>query len=153
MALKLRLTRGGSKKRPFYQIVVADSRYPRDGRYIEKLGSYNPMLPREHEQRIVLKTERLQHWIAMGAQATDRVAIFLGNAGLIAKPKQSERPKQSLPKAKAQERAKQQEDARLAAEQAAADAAAKPTEPEAAPAEEPVAEAPAADESTEENAA
>ena len=145
MALKLRLTRGGSKKRPFYHIVVADSRYPRDGRYIEKLGSYNPMLPREHEQRIVLKTERLQHWITMGAQATDRVAIFLGNAGLIAKPKQTERPTQSLPKAKAQERLKQQEDARKAAEEAAAAAAAAPPAPVEEPTTAEEAEAPAAD--------
>lgn len=128
MATKLRLSRGGSKKRPFYHIVVADARYPRDGRYIEKVGSYNPMLAKDSDQRVLLKTERVQHWLSMGAQPTERVALFLGKAGLAEMPKQTVRPTQSQPKAKAQERLKEQEAARLAAEEAAAEAANKPNE-------------------------
>ena len=82
MGLKIRLARAGAKKRPYYHIVVADSRSPRDGRFIEKLGSYNPMLPAEHEDRVRLQAERIQHWVSQGALATDRVARFLGKAGL-----------------------------------------------------------------------
>ncbi len=106
MSLKIRLARAGAKKRPYYHIVVADSRSPRDGRFIEKVGSYNPMLPAEHEERIRLQQERIKHWLSEGAVATDRVARFLGNAGLMAKPAYAEQPKQSAPKKKAQERAK-----------------------------------------------
>ncbi|HYD66581.1 30S ribosomal protein S16 [Azospirillum sp.] len=106
MALKIRLARGGAKKRPFYSIVIADARSPRDGRFIEKIGTYNPMLPREDAQRIVLNAERAKHWLSMGAQPTDRVVLFLANAGLVAKPEIRETPKKSAPKAKAQERAK-----------------------------------------------
>jgi len=106
MGLKIRLARAGAKKRPYYHIVVADSRSPRDGRFIEKLGSYNPMLPAEHAERVRLRDERILHWVGQGAIATDRVARFLGNAGLMAKPAYSEQPKQSAPKKKAQERAK-----------------------------------------------
>ncbi|MBN8900100.1 MAG: 30S ribosomal protein S16 [Rhodospirillales bacterium 69-11] len=106
MGLKIRLARAGAKKRPYYHIVVADSRSPRDGRFIEKLGSYNPMLPAEHEDRIRLQNERIQHWIGNGAVATDRVARFLGKAGLAPMPAWNEQPKQSAPKKKAQERAK-----------------------------------------------
>jgi small subunit ribosomal protein S16 len=106
MSLKIRLSRAGAKKRPYYHIVVADSRSPRDGRFIEKVGSYNPMLPAEHAERIRLFQERIQHWLSEGAVATDRVARFLGNAGLMAKPAYNEQPKQSAPKKKAQERAK-----------------------------------------------
>lgn len=106
MSLKIRLARAGAKKRPYYHIVVADSRSPRDGRFIEKVGSYNPMLPAEHEERIRLFGERIKHWLSEGAIATDRVAKFLGNAGLMAKAVYAEQPKQSLPKKKAQERAK-----------------------------------------------
>jgi small subunit ribosomal protein S16 len=106
MGLKIRLARAGAKKRPYYHIVVADSRSPRDGRFIEKLGSYNPMLPAEHEDRVRLKDERIQHWIGNGALATERVAKFLGKAGLAPMPVWSEQPKQSAPKKKAQERAK-----------------------------------------------
>ena len=86
MSLKIRLARGGAKKRPFYSIVVADSRSPRDGRFIEKLGTYNPMLERGHADRVTLKEERIQHWLGVGALPTDRVANFLGDAGLIEKP-------------------------------------------------------------------
>lgn len=145
MSLKLRLSRGGSKKRPFYHIVVADSRYPRDGRYIEKVGSYNPMLAKDAEQRVVLKNERIQHWVAMGAQATERVALFLGKAGLAEMPKTPNRPTQGAPKAKAQERMKEQEAARIAAEEAAAEAAAQPDMPTEAPGEPSPSEAPQGD--------
>jgi small subunit ribosomal protein S16 len=106
MGLKIRLTRGGAKKRPFYSIVVADSRSPRDGRFIEKLGSYNPMLDKGHKDRIVMKTERIQHWLKMGALPSERVERFLGDAGLVPKPAHHVRPQKSAPKAKAQERAK-----------------------------------------------
>jgi small subunit ribosomal protein S16 len=105
MALKIRLARAGAKKRPYYHIVVADSRSPRDGRFIEKVGSYNPMLPSEHADRVKLEAERIAHWLGNGAQATDRVAKFLGHAGLAPMPVFPEQPKQSLPKKKAQDRA------------------------------------------------
>ncbi len=105
MGLKIRLSRAGAKKRPYYHIVVADSRSPRDGRFIEKVGSYNPMLPAEHEERVRLQGERITHWIGQGAIATDRVARFLGHAGLAPKPEYREQPKQSAPKKKAQARA------------------------------------------------
>ncbi len=106
MSLKIRLARAGAKKRPYYHIVVADSRSPRDGRFIEKLGSYNPMLPAEHTDRVRLFTERLQHWLGQGALPTDRVARFLGTAGLRPMPPVREQPIKSAPGKKAQERAK-----------------------------------------------
>ena len=106
MSLKIRLARAGAKKRPYYHIVVADSRSPRDGRFIEKLGSYNPMLPADHAERIRLQNERIAHWLSEGAQPTDRVAKFLGHAGLAPMPTYPEQPIQSAPKKKAQERAK-----------------------------------------------
>jgi small subunit ribosomal protein S16 len=117
MALKIRLTRAGAKKRPFYRIVIADSRSPRDGRFIEKIGTYNPMLKHDDPQRVVFDTERMQHWLKVGAQPSDRIAIFLGRAGLRPAPAQRQQTTKQLPKAKAQERAK-----------AAADAAAKAAE-------------------------
>ena len=107
MGLKIRLARAGAKKRPYYHIVVADSRSPRDGRFIEKVGSYNPMLPAEHAERIRLKDERITHWLSQGAVATDRVAKFLGKAGLTPMPVYREQPVKSAPKKKAQERAKE----------------------------------------------
>jgi small subunit ribosomal protein S16 len=107
MGLKIRLARAGAKKRPYYHIVVADSRSPRDGRFIEAVGSYNPMLPADHADRIRLKDERITHWLKEGALATDRVARFLGNAGLAPKPTYNEQPIQSAPKKKAQERMKE----------------------------------------------
>lgn len=118
MALKIRLARGGAKKRPFYSIVVADARSPRDGRFVEKIGTYNPMVERDHPQRLVLDAERAKYWLASGAQPTDRVVLFLANAGLIEKPAIRETPKKSAPGAKALERAKERAEkaAALAAE-------------------------------------
>ena len=107
MALKIRLTRGGSKKRPFYRIVIAEATSPRDGRFIEKIGTYNPMVERDHPERLTLDEERAKHWLSVGAQPTDRVARFFGDKGLIAAPARSETPVKSAPKKKAQERAKQ----------------------------------------------
>jgi small subunit ribosomal protein S16 len=115
MSLKIRLARGGAKKRPFYSIVVADARSPRDGRFIEKLGTYNPMLERGHADRVTLKEERLKHWLGVGAQPTERVARFLGDAGLVEKPALRETPSKSAPKAKAQARASEAEAAAGAA--------------------------------------
>jgi small subunit ribosomal protein S16 len=115
MGLKIRLARAGAKKRPYYHIVVADSRSPRDGRFIEKVGSYNPMLPADHAERVRLVSERLTHWLSQGAVATDRVARFLGNAGLAKAPERRDDPVQSAPKKKAQERAKAEAAASAAA--------------------------------------
>ena len=106
MGLKIRLARAGAKKRPYYHIVIADSRSARDGRFIEKVGSYNPMLPAEHEERVRLVGERITHWMSQGALPTERVARFLGHAGLAPMPVWKEQPIQSAPKKKAQERAK-----------------------------------------------
>jgi small subunit ribosomal protein S16 len=106
MGLKIRLARAGAKKRPYYHIVVADSRSPRDGRFIEKVGSYNPLLKKDDPNRVVLKQERIEEWLKKGAQPTDRVARFLGQAGLTPMPTWNEQPQQSAPKKKAQERAK-----------------------------------------------
>ena len=108
MGLKIRLSRAGAKKRPYYHIVVSDSRSPRDGRFIEKVGSYNPMLPSDHAERVRLQNDRIAHWLSQGARATDRVARFLGHAGLAPMPKFNEQPIQSAPKKKAQERLKAQ---------------------------------------------
>jgi small subunit ribosomal protein S16 len=115
MSLKIRLARGGAKKRPFYSIVVADARSPRDGRFIERVGTYNPMLERGAADRVTLKEERVRHWLGVGAQPTERVARFLGDAGIVEKPAIRETPKHSAPKAKAQERAKQAEETAAAA--------------------------------------
>jgi small subunit ribosomal protein S16 len=103
--LKIRLSRGGAKKRPYYRIVIADARSPRDGRFIERIGSYDPMQPKESDKRLVLDQEKAKAWLAKGAQPTDRVARFLTQAGLMTW-KWTETPKKSAPKAKAQERAK-----------------------------------------------
>lgn len=129
MALKIRLARGGAKKRPFYQIVVADARSPRDGRFVEKVGTYNPMLPHENQDRIRLNEDRVKHWLSVGAQPTDRVALFLGKAKLIEMPVIQPTPTKSAPKAKAQERLREAEEARKAALEAAAAPAPTP-EPE-----------------------
>ena len=120
MSLKLRLSRGGAKKRPYYRIVVADSRMPRDGRFIERVGTYNTMLPQEHPVRVKLNDERIKHWLGEGAKPSDRVARFLGQAEIIPLPEIRETPKKSAPGAKAQERMKEAEEAAKAAAEAAA---------------------------------
>jgi small subunit ribosomal protein S16 len=107
MSLKIRLARAGAKKRPFYRIVVADSRSPRDGRFIEKIGTYDPMLPTDHAQRITLDEERAKYWLSTGAQATDRLVRVFAARGLVAAPTRPEQSKKSQPKAKAQARAKE----------------------------------------------
>ncbi len=117
MAMKIRLARGGSKKRPFYRIVASDSRMPRDGRYIEKLGTYNPLLPKDSEDRVQMNMERVQYWLGEGAQPTDRVSRFLEAAGVVEKKTRSN-PKKAVPGKKATERA--EEKATKAAEAAAA---------------------------------
>jgi len=119
MAIKIRLARGGSKKRPFYRIVAADSRMPRDGRYIEKLGTYNPLLPKDSEERVKMDMERVQYWLGQGAQTTDRVSRFLEAAGVVEK-KERANLKKGEPGTKAKERA--EEKAAKAAEAAEAPA-------------------------------
>lgn len=138
MSLKIRLARGGAKKRPFYRIVVADSRMPRDGRFIEKLGYHNPMVAKDHPERVVMDTERVKHWLSVGAQPTDRVARFLEAAELAGKRTYNEQPQKSQPKAKAQERLREKEEKAAAA---AEEAAAAEAPAEEAPAEEAAAEA------------
>ncbi len=123
MAMKIRLARGGSKKRPFYRIVATDSRMPRDGRYIERLGTYDPLLPRDNENRVKMDVERVQHWLERGAEPTDRIARMLEAAGL--KPaKTRANPKKAEPGNKAKKRAEE----RAAREQAAKEAAEAPAE-------------------------
>ena len=129
--LAIRMTRHGTKKRPFFHIVVADSRSPRDGRFIEKLGTYNPLLPREHEQRLTMEKERIAHWLKVGARPSDRVAKVLANAELMKPRERREQTKKPQPKAKALERAK----TNAAAAEAAAKAPATAAAAEAAPAE------------------
>ncbi len=124
MSVRIRLARGGSKGAPFHKIVVADQRAPRDGRFIERVGSYNPLLPAEHADRIVVKADRVKYWLGVGAQPTERVAKLLSKVGLCAAPVINDRPQKSAPKAKAQERAK----AKAEAAAAVAEAAAAPAE-------------------------
>ncbi|MDD3837298.1 MAG: 30S ribosomal protein S16 [Phenylobacterium sp.] len=135
--LKIRLARGGAKKRPYYSIVVADSHSPRDGRFIEKVGAYNPLLKRDDPNRITLKLERIQEWLKKGAQPTDRVARFLAAEGVV-KWAAGNNPKKGEPGQKAKERAEEQA-------QREADRAAAAAEAAAAPAEEPAAEEAAAE--------
>ena len=142
MATKIRLARGGSKKRPFYRIVIADERAPRDGNFIEKIGNFNPMVPKDHKERVVISKERAEHWLKVGAQPTDRVQRILSDLGMMEAPKITEKTKKHLPKAKAQERIKAKEEAALKAEEdakAAAEAAKaeaeKPAEEASAPTE------------------
>ena len=140
MATKIRLARGGSKKRPFYRIVIADERAPRDGNFIEKIGNFNPMVPKDHKERVVISKERAEHWLKVGAQPTDRVQRILADLGMMEAPKITEKTKKHLPKAKAQERVKAKEEAALKAEEdakAAAEAAKAEAEK---PAEEPAEE-------------
>ena len=146
MPLKIRLSRGGNKKRPHYRIVLADSRAPRDGKFIERLGTYNPLLSKDNDQRIVFNEERIKHWLKNGAKPTDRVTKFLSQVKIIEDIKR-DNPNKAKPKAKAQERAQALEDAKIAAEEEKAKAAEAPAEEakaEEAPAEEaPADEAPA----------
>ena len=136
MSLRIRLSRGGAKKRPFYRIVIADSRSPRDGKFIEKIGTYNPMLPKEGGNRLVIKEDRVKYWVSVGALPSDRVARFLGDAGLMEKVvAPANQTKQNMPKLKAQERQQEQADK---AKTAATEATATPAEE--APAEEAPAE-------------
>ena len=136
MSVRIRLSRGGSKKRPFYKVVAADQRAPRDGRFIERLGSYNPMLPKDHAERFVINEERVKYWLSNGAEPTERLQKMLSSLGLVAAPATREQPKKSAPKAKAVERMKEKEEKAKAAAEAAAAAAAEA----AAPAEEVSAE-------------
>lgn len=177
MSVVIRLARGGRKKLPYYSIVVANSRAARNGKFIEKVGTYDPKLPRDDAGRVKLVTDRIQHWLSVGAQPSDRVAMFLANAGMMKARVKRESTKQHLPKSKAQERLKEQQAAAEAAKEAeeqrkqqeadakkAAEEAANAPAPEAAPEEAPAeeasapaeAEAPANEEaapSTEESAA
>jgi small subunit ribosomal protein S16 len=130
MAMKIRLARGGSKKRPFYRIVAADSRMPRDGRFIEKLGTYNPLLPKDSEERVKMNMERIEYWLGHGAQPTDRIARMLEAAGVREKTDRAN-PKKGAPGKKAVERA----------EEKAAKAAAAAEAPAEAPAETPAEDA------------
>jgi len=145
MALKIRLARGGAKKRPFYRIVVAEAASPRDGRYVERVGTYNPMVPKDHDQRLILNGERISFWMSKGAQPTDRVHKMLASAGLMEAPVIRDQPKKSAPgKKRADREAAAADAAATAAEAAAAEAAAaEAAAAEAAPAEEAPAEAPA----------
>jgi len=145
MATKIRLARGGSKKRPFYRIVIADERAPRDGNFIEKIGNFNPMVPKDHKERVVISKERAEHWLKVGAQPTDRVQRILSDLGMMEAPKITEKTKKHLPKAKAQERIKAKEEAALKAEEDAK-AAAEAAKVEA---EKPAEEAPAPTEDAE----
>jgi small subunit ribosomal protein S16 len=133
MSVSIRLSRGGAKKRPYYRIVVANSRSPRDGAFIEKIGTYNPMLAKDDEKRVILDADRAKHWLAMGAQPTDRVARFLDVAGVKERAARSN-PKKGEAGEKAKERAEEREAKAAAAAEAAA-AAANPA-PAEAPAEE-----------------
>jgi small subunit ribosomal protein S16 len=160
MALKIRLARGGAKKRPFYRIVVAEASAPRDGRYVERVGTYNPMVPKDHEQRLTLNGERITYWLSKGAQPTDRVHKMLATAGLAAAPVIREQPKKSAPGKKRAEREAEAAEAAAAAAEAAATeeaaaaeaAAAEEAAAEEAPAEEAVAEEAPAEEAPAEEA-
>jgi small subunit ribosomal protein S16 len=148
MSVKIRLSRGGAKKRPFYRIVIADTRMPRDGRYVERVGTFNPMVPKDHDDRLKFKEDRIKYWLSVGAKPTNRVARFLSEHGLVDKPVVHEQTKQHLPRQKTLDRleAKAEED------KAKADAAASAASAEeAAPAEETAAvEAPAEEAAAEE---
>ena len=142
MALKIRLARGGSKKRPFYRVVAADSRMPRDGRYLEKLGTYNPLLPKDNEERVKLDMERVKHFLSLGAQPTDRIARILEAAGVLEKATRNN-PKKGEPGKAAKDRAETKA-AKVADAIEAAKAPAPVEEPavEEAPVEAPAEETP-----------
>jgi small subunit ribosomal protein S16 len=141
MSVAIRLSRGGAKKRPYYKIVVTDSRNSRDGKFIERIGSYNPLLAKDNPERVKLDTDRAKHWLSVGAKPSDRVLRFFDAAGLMERAARSN-PKKGEPGEKAKERAEERAAREAEAAQAAADAAAAPAEE--APAEEaPAPEAPA----------
>mgnify|MGYP005664746271 CR=1 FL=1 len=146
MSTKIRLSRAGAKKRPYYRVVVADVRSPRDGKFLERVGSYNPLLPKDDPNRVKINADRVKYWLDNGALPTERVARFLGEAEIIPMPAKRNSPQKSIPKAKAQERLKAAEDA----EKAAAEAPAEEAAPAEAAAEEP---APAEEASAEPEAA
>ncbi|MBB6425986.1 small subunit ribosomal protein S16 [Sphingopyxis sp. JAI128] len=152
MATSIRLARGGSKKRPYYKIVVADSRSPRDGRFIERIGSYNPLLAKDSPERVKLDADRAKHWLSVGAQPSDRVARFLDAAGIKERAARNN-PNKAVPGEKAKERAEEKAQKLADAEEAAAAAAATPApEPEAAEEAAPAAEEAAAPEAAESDA-
>ena len=140
MALKIRLSRGGSKKRPFYRIVVAEAAAPRDGRYVERIGHYNPMVAKDNDQRLVIDGERVKHWIGLGAKPTERVQKLLSTLSLTAPVEMRDQPKKSAPGKK---RAEREAEEAAAAEAAAAEAAEAAATAAEAPAEAPAEEAPA----------
>ena len=159
MALKIRMSRGGRRNLPFYRLVVTDSRKPRDGGYIERVGTYNPLLGHDDANRVTLVKDRIEHWLKQGAKPSERVAIFLGKAGIIEMPKQPNRPNKSAQsektKMRIEEKAKKraandeaaqkaEEDAKAAKAAAAAAPAEEPKAEEAAPAEAPAEAAPEA---------
>jgi len=125
LSLKIRLSRTGAKKQATYRIVVADSRSPRDGRFIEKLGTYNPRVAHDHKERLVLKEDRIKHWVGVGALPTDRVQRLFSKIGLATAPEVPTQTKKDKPRAKAQERLKAAEEAAKAAAEAAASASAE----------------------------
>lgn len=127
MSVRIRLSRGGSKKRPFYKVVAADQRAPRDGSFIEKLGTFNPLLPKDHAERLVLDVEKVKAWLAKGAQPTERMQKMLANLGLCKAPVIHDQPKKSAPKAKAVARLQEKEEKAKAAAEAAAAAKAEAT--------------------------
>ncbi|HYC64604.1 MAG TPA: 30S ribosomal protein S16 [Reyranellaceae bacterium] len=147
MAVAIRLSRAGAKKRPFYKIVVADARNPRDGKFIERVGSYNPLLAKDSPERVKLDAERARHWLSVGARPSDRVHRFLDAAGILERPARTN-PKKGEPGEKAKERAEERATREAEAAEAAAAAAAEPAAEEV-----PAEEAPAADEAVTEEAA
>ena len=126
--LKIRMSRGGAKKRPIYKIVIADSRKPRDGRFIEKVGFFNPLLPKDKKERLSLDIDRIKYWLEKGARPSDRIARFLGEANVIPKPAQKNNPIKAKPKKKAQERLAAAEEAKKASEEATKSEAEKSAE-------------------------
>ena len=143
MSLKIRLSRAGAKRRPFYRVVVADTRSPRDGRFLERLGTYDPMLPKDHPERVRLNAERIRHWLGVGALPSERVARFLGAAEIIPMPERRNNPNKGKPRAKALERQEARAEKAKAATAAAATApaATAPAVPEPVTVPEPEAAA------------
>lgn len=152
MALKIRLSRGGSKKRPFYRIVVAEAASPRDGRYVERIGHYNPMVAKDNDQRLVVDGERAKYWMGLGAKPTERVQKLLSTLSLTPAVEMRDQPKKSAPGKKRAEREAEEAAAAEAAAAEAAEAAAEAEAAAAAEAEAAAAQAPAEEAPTEEAA-